>query len=96
VIGALEYEVERQTAILDDGGRISQETRGWLEDRGVTVTQRTKEYAHDYRYFPEPDLPPLHLSREWVDEIRSRLPELPERRRHRFGQLWTLATMPTC
>jgi aspartyl-tRNA(Asn)/glutamyl-tRNA(Gln) amidotransferase subunit B len=86
VIGALEYEVERQRVILDEGGAVLQETRGWVEDRGLTVSQRTKELAHDYRYFPEPDLPPLHLSPEWVQELRSRLPELPEARRTRFVQ----------
>ena len=81
---ALEYEIQRQAAILESGGRIEQETRGWVEERGVTVGQRTKEYAHDYRYFPEPDLPPLVLSREWVEEVRARLPELPDARRERF------------
>ncbi|HUU08714.1 MAG TPA: Asp-tRNA(Asn)/Glu-tRNA(Gln) amidotransferase GatCAB subunit B, partial [Dehalococcoidales bacterium] len=59
-------------------------TRGWVEEEGKTVSQRSKEYAHDYRYFPEPDLPPLVLSREWVEEIKAKLPELPEARRKRF------------
>src|SRR5436190_8660202 len=81
---SLEYEIVRQTAVLDRGERIPQETRGWVEQRGVTVSQRSKEEAHDYRYFPEPDLPPLFLAREWVTEIRARLPELPEARRERF------------
>jgi len=81
VFRALEYEVQRQIKVLEKGGRLVQETRGWVEDRGVTVSQRTKEYAHDYRYFPEPDLPPLAVSRETVEEIRSRLPELPDVRR---------------
>jgi aspartyl-tRNA(Asn)/glutamyl-tRNA(Gln) amidotransferase subunit B len=81
VFRALEYEVQRQVGVLEKGGRLVQETRGWVEDRGVTVSQRTKEYAHDYRYFPEPDLPPLAVSREMVEEIRSRLPELPDVRR---------------
>lgn len=58
VFQALKYEVERQRRVVEDGGRVVQETRGWLEDRGVTLSQRSKEYAHDYRYFPEPDLPP--------------------------------------
>ena len=66
VYRALEYEVERQTRVVEEGGRVVQETRGWVEERGVTVSQRTKEFAHDYRYFPEPDLPPLSVSREWV------------------------------
>ena len=84
VFNALEYEVERQVALLEDGGRVVQETRGWSEDRSATVSQRTKEYAHDYRYFPEPDLPPLAISREWVEEVRARLPELASARRDRF------------
>ena len=67
-----------------------QETRGWVEDKGKTVSQRSKEYAHDYRYFPEPDLPPLHVSRDWVEEIRARLPELPEDRRDRFEAEYSL------
>ena len=84
VYRALEYEVERQSALLRDGERIAQETRGWQEEQEVTVSQRSKEYAHDYRYFPEPDLPPLAISRRWVEEVRARLPELPEARRERL------------
>jgi len=84
VYRALEYEAKRQRKAAEEGKRLIQETRGWLEERGVTVAQRSKEYAHDYRYFPEPDLPPLVLSQEWVEELRSRLPELPEARRDRF------------
>ena len=84
VYRAIQYEEERQTALLNEGGRVTQETRGWDDDQGVTVAQRSKEYAHDYRYFPEPDLPSLTISRQWVDEIRARLPELPEVRRQRF------------
>ncbi|MEE8413840.1 MAG: Asp-tRNA(Asn)/Glu-tRNA(Gln) amidotransferase GatCAB subunit B, partial [Dehalococcoidales bacterium] len=63
---------------------LVQETRGWVEERGITVAQRSKEYAHDYRYFPEPDLPPLTLSRDRVEAIRAKLPELPDARRKRF------------
>ena len=81
---ALEYEILRQAEILDAGGIVGQVNMGWDERRGVTVVQRSKEYADDYRYFPEPDLPPLEVSREWVEEIRARLPELPEARRDRF------------
>ena len=81
---ALEYEAKRQRKIAEEGKKLIQETRGWVEGKGVTVAQRSKEYAHDYRYFPEPDLPPLVLSRERVGEIKSRLPELPEARRERF------------
>src|SRR5947209_6955148 len=64
VRSALEYEVERQTGVLQSGGRVVQETRGWVEGRGITVSQRSKEAAHDYRYFPEPDLPPLTFTPE--------------------------------
>ncbi len=84
VYRALEYEVERQAALLRSGERIVQETRGWEEERGVTVSQRSKEYAHDYRYFPEPDLPPLTISSQWVEEMRAQLPELPEPRHDRL------------
>jgi aspartyl-tRNA(Asn)/glutamyl-tRNA(Gln) amidotransferase subunit B len=81
---ALAYEAQRQTAVLRAGGTIHQETRGWVETKGITVSQRSKEEAHDYRYFPEPDLPPLIISRSWVEELRSRLPELPDGRRQRY------------
>lgn len=84
VYRALEYEIKRQAEVLSRGGRIEQETRGWVEDKGATVSQRTKEYAHDYRYFPEPDLPPLVLSPEWVASLRDRLPELPDAKRDRY------------
>jgi aspartyl-tRNA(Asn)/glutamyl-tRNA(Gln) amidotransferase subunit B len=80
----MEFEVERQTRILREGGRVIQETRGWREDTGETVSQRSKEYAHDYRYFPEPDLPPLAVSRAFVERVRARLPELPDAKRQRF------------
>jgi aspartyl-tRNA(Asn)/glutamyl-tRNA(Gln) amidotransferase subunit B len=84
VYRALEYEAKRQQEVLEKGGKLVQETRGWVEQKGVTVSQRSKEYAHDYRYFPEPDLPPLAFSQSWVEELRSRLPELPDVRRDRF------------
>jgi aspartyl-tRNA(Asn)/glutamyl-tRNA(Gln) amidotransferase subunit B len=84
VYQAMEYESGRQRRVLEEGGQLVQETRGWVEERGVTVTQRSKEYADDYRYFPEPDLPPLVFDREWIEEIRAKLPELPEARRARF------------
>jgi len=84
VYRALEYEAKRQQEILEKGGKLSQETRGWVDTKGVTVSQRSKEYAHDYRYFPEPDLPPLVFDRAWIEEIRSLLPELPDARRDRF------------
>ena len=81
---ALAFEISRQAEVLRAGGRIPQETRGWVEERGVTVSQRSKEEAHDYRYFPEPDLPPLFLTADWVEGIRARLPELPAPKRRRF------------
>jgi len=81
---ALEYEAQRQRKRADEGKKLPQETRGWVEAKGITVAQRSKEYAHDYRYFPEPDLPPLVLKPEWVEEIRAKLPELPEARRDRL------------
>jgi aspartyl-tRNA(Asn)/glutamyl-tRNA(Gln) amidotransferase subunit B len=84
VYHALEHEAQRQRRVYVDGGELFQETRGWDEETGKTVTQRGKEYADDYRYFPEPDLPPLLLSREWVEEINAKLPELPEAKRDRF------------
>jgi aspartyl-tRNA(Asn)/glutamyl-tRNA(Gln) amidotransferase subunit B len=88
---ALEYEAQRQIQILRSGGEVHQETRGWVETRGVTVPQRSKEQAHDYRYFPEPDLPPLVISREWVEEIRAQLPELPDARRARYKRQYGLS-----
>ena len=81
---ALAYEAQRQTELLRSGQAIHQETRGWVETKGITVSQRSKEYAHDYRYFPEPDLPPLLISSDWVEELRAKLPELPDARRVRY------------
>lgn len=81
---ALTYEAQRQIALVRAGKPIVQETRGWVETRGVTVSQRSKEEAHDYRYFPEPDLPPLVISRALVEELRAQLPELPDARRQRY------------
>src|SRR6059036_1760692 len=80
---ALEFEVKRQTEALDRGERIVQETRLWDADRGYTRSMRSKEFAHDYRYFPEPDLVPLRIDRRWVEEIRAALPELPRAWRQR-------------
>ncbi len=91
VYQALEYEAQRQRKATSEGKRLIQETRGWVEEKGKTVSQRSKEYAHDYRYFPEPDLPPLSISRERVEEIRSKLPELPEARRDRFMAEYSLS-----
>ncbi|HSS68894.1 MAG TPA: Asp-tRNA(Asn)/Glu-tRNA(Gln) amidotransferase subunit GatB [Nocardioidaceae bacterium] len=85
---AVRFEVQRQAAILADGGRIVQETRHWHEDTGVTTSGRSKEQAEDYRYFPEPDLVPIAPDREWVDQLRSALPEPPEVRRRRLQDAW--------
>ena len=81
---AVEYEIKRQTKVLNEGGKIYQETRLWNIDRGETAVMRSKEEAHDYRYFPDPDLVPLQLNREWVEGFRSSLPELPAARARRF------------
>ena len=84
VYKALEYEEIRQRKAMAQGERLTQETRGWVEDKGITVSQRSKEYAHDYRYFPEPDLPPMMFRQDKIEEIKAKLPELPEARRDRF------------
>src|SRR6266404_1890953 len=81
---ALEFEIERHIAVLESGGRIAQETRLWNQAEGHTVSMRSKEKAHDYRYFPEPDLLPVHISSAWREEVRRTLPELPEAKRARF------------
>ncbi len=84
------YEIERQIKVYENGGEVIQETLGWDEARGVTVSQRGKEDAHDYRYFPEPDLPPLQLDRTWIDSIKSGLPELPDAKTRRFMEQYEL------
>jgi aspartyl-tRNA(Asn)/glutamyl-tRNA(Gln) amidotransferase subunit B len=81
---ALEYEVMRHIQALEEGEPLIQETRTWDENKGITLSMRTKEEAHDYRYFPDPDLVPVIISREWVEEIRRNLPELPQARKERF------------
>jgi len=81
---ALDYEIMRQLKILEDGGRIIQETRLWDSVRNVTEAMRGKEEAHDYRYFPEPDLVPMTVEQTWIHDIQSSLPELPDKRRERF------------
>lgn len=88
---AIEYEAQRQISVIREGGTIHQETRGWVETKGITVSQRTKEHANDYRYFPEPDLPPLIISREHVEELRAHLPELPDARRKRYNAEYGLS-----
>ncbi|HTP11931.1 MAG TPA: Asp-tRNA(Asn)/Glu-tRNA(Gln) amidotransferase subunit GatB [Anaerolineae bacterium] len=85
------YELGRQAKVLNEGGKVTQETRGWDEQRGVTVPQRSKEQAEDYRYFPEPDLPPLIVERAWVEEIRAQLPELADVKYDRFEKEYGLS-----
>jgi aspartyl-tRNA(Asn)/glutamyl-tRNA(Gln) amidotransferase subunit B len=91
VYNALKYEIERQTRELYAGARIPQETRGWLDGESKTVSQRSKEKAHDYRYFPEPDLPPVTLTTAEIEAIRARLPELPDAKLRRFEEEYGLA-----
>lgn len=81
---ALEYEIKRQIKVLEQGGKIIQETRLWDSVTGMTQSMRTKEEAHDYRYFPEPDLVPIAAGQAWIEEIRASLPELPDKKRERF------------
>jgi len=81
---AIEYEITRQTSVLESGEKVVQETRGWDENKSATVSQRKKESAHDYRYFPEPDIPPFDFDTEYVEKLRATLPELPDQKLHRF------------
>jgi aspartyl-tRNA(Asn)/glutamyl-tRNA(Gln) amidotransferase subunit B len=87
---ALEYEIVRQTGLVREGGRVRQETRLWDVDAQRTVAMRSKEEAHDYRYFPEPDLPPLRVATADIERIRADLPELPEARRRRLTEVYAL------
>jgi aspartyl-tRNA(Asn)/glutamyl-tRNA(Gln) amidotransferase subunit B len=81
---ALEFEIERHIGVLESGGKIIQETRLWNQGEGCTVSMRSKEKAHDYRYFPEPDLLPVHVNAAWREEVHRDLPELPEAKRARL------------
>src|SRR4030095_9201254 len=85
-----EYEIKRQSEIYSNGGTVEQETLGFNETAGKTYSQRGKESAHDYRYFPEPDLPPLVLDQSWIESIRASLPELPEAKTRRFLEQYEL------
>src|SRR5437879_1691617 len=87
---ALRFEIDRQAAAIEAGQRLAQETRHFDEKTGVTTPGRSKEYASDYRYFPEPDLPPVEPSAGWIEEIRASLPELPATRRRRFEEAYGL------
>jgi aspartyl-tRNA(Asn)/glutamyl-tRNA(Gln) amidotransferase subunit B len=91
VVSALEFEIQRQTKALDDGEKLTSETRGWVDAKGITVSQRSKEDSQDYRYFPEPDLPEIHLSSKYVEEIRRELPELPIQRKARLISEYSLS-----
>ncbi len=81
---AIQHEIARQAAVIEAGGRVEQETRLWNAERGETLPMRGKEDAHDYRYFPEPDLPPLVVGADWIEQVRAALPEMPAERRRRF------------
>jgi aspartyl-tRNA(Asn)/glutamyl-tRNA(Gln) amidotransferase subunit B len=81
---ALEYEIKRQILVIEDGDNVVQETRLWDANEGITISMRSKEEAHDYRYFPDPDLVPLRVDEAWIDEIRKGLPELPDQKKGRF------------
>jgi aspartyl-tRNA(Asn)/glutamyl-tRNA(Gln) amidotransferase subunit B len=84
LVRAVEYEIQRQIRVVEAGGTIVQQTMGWDESKGETFTQRSKEYADDYRYFPEPDIPPLEIAPAWIEELRARLPELPLEKQRRL------------
>ena len=86
----IDYEIKRQAELLEKGEKVIQETRGWDDVKGVTVSQREKEEAHDYRYFPEPDLPPLRHAENFINEIKANLPELPQHKRERFQREYGL------
>ena len=91
VVRAVEYEIERQIACYESGERIIQETRGWDDGTGITNSQRSKEEANDYRYFPEPDIPPLIISEDWIESTQAKMPELPLARKSRFISEWGLS-----
>jgi aspartyl-tRNA(Asn)/glutamyl-tRNA(Gln) amidotransferase subunit B len=88
VRSAIAYEMDRQITVLEAGGTVEQVNMGWDEQAQCTVVQRSKEDSHDYRYFPEPDLPPVHVTREWVDVLERQLPELPGAKQARYEQAW--------
>jgi len=87
---AVDFEIKRQEEVLEAGEKIVQETRGWHDKKEITFSQREKEEAHDYRYFPEPDLPLMHFEKDYVESIKATMPELPEEKRERFGKEYDL------
>ena len=84
VADAVNYEIKRQIKATESNEKIIQETRGWSEEKSITISQRTKEESNDYRYFPEPDIPPLEINADWVNEIKNELPELPNARKSKY------------
>src|SRR3979411_2801699 len=91
IVQAIEYEARRQIEIIEDGGSIDQETRLYDPNKGETRSMRTKEEAHDYRYFPDPDLLPLELTAAYVDDLKAHLPELPDQKKARFTRDYGLS-----
>src|SRR3989344_3631923 len=87
---AIDFEIERQKEVLESGNKVVQETRGWHDKKEITFSQREKEEAHDYRYFPEPDLPPLSFTKEYIEKIKGEIGELPEQKRKRFAKEYAL------
>jgi len=87
---SIEFEIKRQTELLEEGKKVVQETRGWHDTKQITMEQRSKEDAFEYRYFPEPDLPPLNISKDKISKIMAKLPELPEEKRNRFKEEYCL------
>jgi len=87
---AVNFEIERQTKLLEEGKKVIQETRGWHDKKEITFSQREKEEAHDYRYFPEPDLPPMYFKESYIEEMRAKIPELPEQKRKRLTKEYGL------
>jgi aspartyl-tRNA(Asn)/glutamyl-tRNA(Gln) amidotransferase subunit B len=91
---AVDFEINRQEELLESGEKVVQETRGWHDKKEITFSQREKEEAHDYRYFPEPDLPPMHFDKDYIERIKATMPELPEQKRERFKNEYSLDEAP--